>query len=99
MIMERCGRCRGEGYCMTDCGWATCRECGGDGYIDPYMEDEWYDDNEEVEYYYGEPDIQFAPIHLHTAHPRLFRLEGARVDVWKPEPLWMRYQNKLKRGK
>jgi hypothetical protein len=54
MSMDRCGRCRGEGQCMTDYGWDYCPECGGDGYVDPYMEDEWYEDDE-TEYYYGEP--------------------------------------------
>lgn len=87
---QDCGHCRGNGC-------TYCDQTGQQEVIE-YYEDEWYEDDNEGEYYYGEPDIEFAPAHLHTAHPRLFKL-AARVDVWKPQPLWIRYYNNFKRGK
>lgn len=44
--MEICGQCRGEGECNDDRdGWGICDQCGGEGYVDPYQEDEWYEDD------------------------------------------------------
>lgn len=48
-MSELCSQCRGEGECYDDWsgGWLTCSNCGGEGRVDPYQQDEWY---EEVEH-------------------------------------------------
>lgn len=71
MSMEVCGRCRGEGQCWDDRNgrWGYCPECGGDGYVDEYQEDEWYDD-EEVEYIYIDDDFVFPKPDFNICHPR-----------------------------
>lgn len=46
-MMVQCGACRCEGYVWDDreCREVVCPECGGEGYVDEYLEDEWYEDD------------------------------------------------------
>jgi hypothetical protein len=48
-MSDRCPRCGGEGEVYYDriADFVTCPECGGEGLVDPYFEDEWYEDDEE----------------------------------------------------
>lgn len=50
--MELCGRCRGDGIAYDDRnGWfGDCPDCGGSGYIDPYLVDEWYEEDGEEDF-------------------------------------------------
>lgn len=50
-MSERCDWCRGEGEWWNDRDgrWETCPRCGGEGRIDPYEQDEWYEDEHEDE--------------------------------------------------
>lgn len=49
MALEVCGQCDGEGECWYHDEYGICPTCGGDGYVDPYFEDEWYEDAEDYD--------------------------------------------------
>ena len=48
-MSETCSVCRGEGSAWDDRAgrWTVCENCGGEGYVNPYEQDEWYEEDDD----------------------------------------------------
>lgn len=80
--MELCGRCRGEGECITERdGWTICPECGGDGYVDAYEEDEWREDDEPSWAEYVDSQFDYSCLMIEWRYPE-FRPSFVAVFRW-----------------